>query len=57
MLIAAIVTLLIVATLATGLRAGRRGDMIERHPYNNRHNDASAARQDRVDLEPRWRWR
>jgi hypothetical protein len=51
MLTAAIVTLIIVAALGYGLRAERRGVMIPRHPYNNRYNDASGARQDhQLDL-------
>jgi hypothetical protein len=50
MLTALIITLLIVAALAYGLRAERRGEMIIRHPYNNRYNDASAAREDHPEL-------
>jgi hypothetical protein len=38
------VTLILVATLGYGLRSERRGELIVRHPYNNRYNDASAAR-------------
>lgn len=49
MLIALIVTLLIVAALAHGLRPGRRGEMILRHPYNNPYNDASAARGEQLE--------
>jgi len=50
MLFALIITLLIVAALAYGLRAERAGLMIPRHPYNNRYNDASAAREDHPEL-------
>jgi len=46
LLIGAAVTLLIVAALANGLRAERREELIVRHPYNNRYNDASGARED-----------
>jgi hypothetical protein len=50
MLLAIAVTFLLVATLGYGLRGGRRGELIVRHPYNNRYNDASAAREDNLDL-------
>ncbi|MEA2313502.1 MAG: hypothetical protein QOI03_194 [Solirubrobacteraceae bacterium] len=47
MLIAALVTLILLAALGHALRSERgRGRMIVRHPYNNRYNDASAARED-----------
>jgi uncharacterized membrane protein len=48
MLSAIIVTLIIVAALAFALRSGRDGASIARHPYNNRHNDATGAREDSV---------
>lgn len=39
------VTIAIVAALAFGLRSERGdGELISRRPYNNRHNDASGAR-------------
>jgi hypothetical protein len=49
MLTAIIVTLLVVATLAYGLRSERAGALILRRPYNNRYNDASGAREDHLD--------
>ncbi len=48
MLTAILITLLIVATLASALRAGRGEDAIVRRPYNNRYNDAAGAREDYV---------
>jgi len=45
MLIGIIVTILITGALLQGLRSGRDG-LISRRPYNNRYNDASAARED-----------
>ncbi len=50
MLTALFITLLIVAALAYGLRAEREGEMIPRHPYNNRYNDAPGAREDHPEL-------
>ena len=56
LLIGAAVTLLIVAALANGLRAERREELIVRHPYNNRYNDASGAREDsQMELAGRFR--
>ncbi|HUH80140.1 MAG TPA: hypothetical protein VLZ06_02335 [Solirubrobacteraceae bacterium] len=49
MLIAIIVTFLLIAALGYGLRSERDGELIDRHPYNNQYNDATAARQ--LDLE------
>ena len=46
MLSATIVTTVVVAALGYGLRSRRSGDLIETRPYNNRYNDASAARED-----------
>ncbi len=46
MLTAIIVTLLVVAALARGLRSERSGGLILRHPYNNRYSDASGAREE-----------
>jgi hypothetical protein len=50
MLTSIIVTLVVVAALGYGLRSGRRGrgQLIVRRPYNNRHNDASGAREDHL---------
>jgi hypothetical protein len=45
MLTAIIVTVVIVGALGYGLRASRDG-LISRRPYNNRYNDAAAARED-----------
>jgi hypothetical protein len=44
MLASIFVTLTIVAALGHGLRSERSGQLISRRPYNNRHNDASGAR-------------
>ena len=49
MLLAIAVTTIIFATLGYGLRGGRRGELIVRHPYNNRYNDASAAREGNLE--------
>ncbi|HWX97489.1 MAG TPA: hypothetical protein VNZ01_11660 [Solirubrobacteraceae bacterium] len=46
MLTAIIVTLIIAAALLYALRSGQDGSLIIRRPYNNRHNDASGARDD-----------
>jgi hypothetical protein len=45
MLIAITITAIIVAALLYGLRTGRDGTILRR-PYNNRYNDASAARDE-----------
>jgi hypothetical protein len=47
MLLAIAVTLLIVAAVGF-TRTARAGELIVRHPYNNRHNDASGAREDHL---------
>ena len=44
MFVSIFVTLVIVAALGYGLRSERDGALISRRPYNNRHNDASGAR-------------
>jgi hypothetical protein len=44
MLTSIIVTAVIVGTLGYAMRQDRHGDLIVHRPYNNRHNDASAAR-------------
>jgi hypothetical protein len=46
MISAIAVPLIVVAALAYALRSRRTGDLIETRPYNNRYNDASAARDD-----------
>ena len=48
MLTAIIVTLIIAAALGYSMRAGRDGKLVTRRPYNNRYNDASAAREDHL---------
>ena len=47
MTIAILVTFIIVAALLNSLGSGRDGTILRR-PYNNRYNDASAARDDAV---------
>jgi len=47
MLTVILVVVLIGAALAARGR-GRLGGPIQRHPYNNRYNDAAAARQDHL---------
>ena len=44
MLSAIVITTVVVGSLGYALRSGRDGDLITRRPYNNRYNDASAAR-------------
>jgi hypothetical protein len=48
MLIAILITAVFVLGLGGALRGGGRGGLIARRPYNNRYNDASAARQDHL---------
>ena len=48
MLTAILITLLIVAALGYALRSGRGGATISDHPYSNRYNDASGAREDHL---------
>jgi hypothetical protein len=48
-MLAIAVTLIITAALGYGLRSGRRGELILRRPYNNRYNDATAARQGELE--------
>jgi hypothetical protein len=38
------VILVVLTALAYAMRSGRHGKIILHHPYNNRYNDASAAR-------------
>ena len=49
MVLAIVVTLIVTAALGNGFRRERGGALIVRHPYNNRYNDATAARE--ADLE------
>jgi len=44
MITAIIITAVIVGALGYALSPGNHGDMILKRPYNNRYNDASAAR-------------
>ncbi|HEV2975098.1 MAG TPA: hypothetical protein VGX69_08895 [Solirubrobacteraceae bacterium] len=48
MLTSILPTLLIVAALASALRAGRGEAAIVHRPYNNRYNDAAGAREDHL---------
>ena len=48
MLTAIIVTIIILAALATAIRSGRRDGLIVSRPYNNRYNDAAGAREDHL---------
>jgi hypothetical protein len=48
MLTAVIVTFILVGSLGCALRSGRGGALIARRPYNNRYNDATAAREDNL---------
>lgn len=47
MLTALTVTITIIAALAYAMRSGR-GATITPRPYNNRYNDAAAAREDHL---------
>ncbi len=44
MITAIIVTVVIAGALGYALRPGRHGELIVKRPYNNRHSDASGAR-------------
>jgi len=46
MLTGILTTIVIIAALAYALAGGRHDRTIIRRPYNNRYNDASAARED-----------
>jgi len=46
MLIAILISLGIALFLLLSLRPDRKGKLIAHTPYNNHHNDASAARED-----------
>jgi hypothetical protein len=48
MLTAIFITLIVVSALGFALRSGRREGALVRRPYNNRYNDASAARRDHL---------
>ena len=47
-LLAIIVTIIIIGALGYSLQSERDGDLITRHRYNNRYNDASGAREDHL---------
>jgi hypothetical protein len=47
MLLAIAVTLLIIVASLT--RTARAGELIVHRPYNNRHSDASGAREDHLE--------
>ncbi len=49
MILAILTTAVIVWALGFSLRSERRGGIIGEHRYNNRYNDASAARQGRLE--------
>jgi hypothetical protein len=46
MLAAILITLIIIAALASSIRAEKNGGLISEHRYNNRSNDASGARDE-----------
>ena len=48
MLAAIIITFIITCALGYAMRAGRNGQIILKRPYNNRYNDATGAREDRL---------
>ncbi len=48
MLLAILVTLLLTLGLAAAFRRDGQSGLIARRPYNNRYNDASAAREDHL---------
>jgi hypothetical protein len=48
MLLAIAVTLLIIVAVSL-TRTARAGELIIHRPYNNRHNDASGAREDHLE--------
>jgi hypothetical protein len=48
MLTGILVTIVIIAALGYALAGGRYDPRVIRRPYNNRYNDASAAREDSV---------
>ncbi len=47
MIVAIAITITIATALGASLRSGRNG-LIARHGYNNRYNDATAAREDHL---------
>ena len=48
MLTAISITIFLVVGLGYAMGTGRGGELISRTPYNNRYNDASAAREDHL---------
>jgi hypothetical protein len=49
MFIAAFVTIIILLALGISQRSARRNGLIAEHRYNNRYNDATAARQEHLN--------
>jgi len=49
MLLAILVTLTLIVALGYGFRPQRESELIVRHPYNNRYNDATGARDGRLE--------
>jgi hypothetical protein len=45
---AIITTLIVVGALGYATRSGSSSELIAHRPYNNRYNDASAAREDHI---------
>jgi hypothetical protein len=48
MLLAIFTTAVIVWALGYSMRSERKGGIIDEHRYNNRYNDATGAREDRL---------
>jgi hypothetical protein len=48
MLSSLLVVLIITGAIVYGVRASQNGKSILRRPYNNRYNDATGARDDRL---------
>jgi hypothetical protein len=48
MMLAILITFIIVAALGIATRTRPSGGLIAHHRYNNRYNDASAAREDHL---------
>ncbi len=48
MLTAIFISLVVIAPLLLSLRPDRKGRLISRTPYNNRHSDAAGAREDHL---------
>jgi hypothetical protein len=48
MLTSILVALIVTGAIGYAIRAGRNGKSILKRPYNNRYNDATGAREDRL---------